>query len=270
MYGAALQYTGRNPESSVLYGVIAAELETFLAAQEARGSCLPKFVEAEFRSFLQCGVLARGFMRLRCESCRHERLVAFSCKRRAWCPSCGGRRMAETAAHLVDHVFPEVPVRQWVLSTPFALRYRLASDAALMSCVLNVFICTVFGELRRRAKELFGLKSSQCGAATFIQRFNDALNVAPHFHSIVIDGVYAADEAGKPEFDELPPPEDADVLRVVTQVAERVEALFKRRGLHPDDNPEDELFATNQDWRRSIPRRYEAEWQPDRIPATAS
>src|SRR5437868_617105 len=98
-------------------------------------------------------------------------------------PSCGGRRMAETAAHLVGHVFPEVPVRQWVLSIPFALRYRLAYDPALMRQVLNVFVRTIFGELRHRAKELFGLKSSQCGAATFIQRSNDALNLAPHFHS---------------------------------------------------------------------------------------
>jgi len=45
--------------------------------------------------------------------------------------SCGGRRMADTAAHLVDRVLPEVPVRQWVLSLPFALRYRLAYDAHL-------------------------------------------------------------------------------------------------------------------------------------------
>ena len=112
--------------------------------------------------------------------------------------------MAETAAHLVDHVFPEVPVRQWVLSIPFALRYRLAYDSRLMSKVLNVFIRTVFAELRRRAHELLGLKSSQCGAVTFVQTFNDALNLAPHFHSLCIDGVYAADENGKPEFHELP------------------------------------------------------------------
>src|SRR5207249_9293091 len=72
--------------------------------------------------------------------------------------------MAETAAHLVDHVFPIVPVRQWVLSIPFALRYRLAYDSGLLSDVLNVFIRVVFGELRRRARELLGLKLSQCGA----------------------------------------------------------------------------------------------------------
>jgi len=142
--------------------------------------------------------------------------------------------MAETAAHLVDHVFPIVPVRQWVLSIPFALRYRLAYDSGLLSDVLNVFIRVVFGELRRRARELLGLKLSQCGAVTFVQRCGDALNLAPHFHSLVIHGVYAADENGQPEFHELPPPEDADVVRVAALVAQRVESLLKRRGLGPD------------------------------------
>jgi hypothetical protein len=47
--------------------------------------------------------------------------------------------MAETAAHLVDHVFPEVPVRQWVLCVPFALRYRLAHDSSLVRDVLQIF-----------------------------------------------------------------------------------------------------------------------------------
>ena len=59
--------------------------------------------------------------------------------------------MADTAAHLVDRVFPEVPVRQWVLSLPFALRYRLAYDARLVRDVLNIFVQAVFGSLRRRA-----------------------------------------------------------------------------------------------------------------------
>jgi hypothetical protein len=53
----------------------------------------------------------------------NEKLVVFSCKRRGFCPSCGGRRMAQTAAHLVDHILPRVPVRQGVLSLPIPLRY---------------------------------------------------------------------------------------------------------------------------------------------------
>src|SRR3989442_2212156 len=48
-------------------------------------------------------------------------------------------RMADTAAHLVDRVFPRVPVRQWVLSLPYALRYRLAYDASLVTDVLAIF-----------------------------------------------------------------------------------------------------------------------------------
>jgi hypothetical protein len=138
MLGAGFEYVLRRPESIVRYGVVAAELETFLAPQEARDRHIPKSIDDEFRAFLECGVLARGFIRVRCASRSHDRLVAFSCRRRGWCPSCGGRRMAETAAHLVDHVFPEVPVRQWALSIPFPLRYRLAYDSGLMSKVLNV------------------------------------------------------------------------------------------------------------------------------------
>ena len=80
------------------------------------------------RAYLSCGVLACGFLRLQCESCGKDRLLPLSCKGRSVCPSCGGRRMVDTAAHLVDRVFPRVPVRQWVLSLPFALRYRLAYD----------------------------------------------------------------------------------------------------------------------------------------------
>src|SRR5712691_7081667 len=174
MQSAALEYTPRHPEQSVLYQVVAEQLESFLARQQERDRPVPRFVEKEFRSFLDCGILARGFLRLRCQSCGHDRLLPFSCRRRGWCPSCGGRRMAETAAHLVDYVFPIVPVRQWVLSIPFALRSRLAYDSNLLSNTLNVFIRVVFRELRRRARDLLGLKSAQCGAVTFVQRWGDA------------------------------------------------------------------------------------------------
>lgn len=48
-----------------------------------------------------CGVLSHGFARVRCGDCAYERLVPFSCKGRAVCTSCGGRRMMERASHLV-------------------------------------------------------------------------------------------------------------------------------------------------------------------------
>jgi hypothetical protein len=107
-------YQPRAAEHGVLYRVIDEHLETFLdaAAHHADGQRLPKFVEQEFRDFLTCGVLEHGFARLRCGNCAFERLLPFSCKGRGFCPSCGGRRMTEGAARLVDGILPQVPVRQ--------------------------------------------------------------------------------------------------------------------------------------------------------------
>src|SRR3990172_8151 len=121
---AAARYSPRNPEKSIIYCVLAEHLETFLAGQQRRDRPVSRFVECELRSFLDCGVLARGFLRVHCDDCGQDRVVAFSCKTRGICASCGGRRMADTAAHLVHRVLPVAPVRQWVLSLPFALRYQ--------------------------------------------------------------------------------------------------------------------------------------------------
>jgi len=61
--------------------------------EASTGSRLPRFVKDEFDAFLQCGILAHGFLRLRCGECGHDSLLTFSCKRRGFCPSCGARLM---------------------------------------------------------------------------------------------------------------------------------------------------------------------------------
>jgi hypothetical protein len=230
-------YVRRRPEESVLYSVVQAELETFLARAQARERRVPRFVERELRGFLRCGILAHGFVRVRCDECGVDRVVAFSCKGRGFCPSCGGRRMADTAAHLVDRVLPEVPVRQWVLSLPFALRYRLAYDAPLTSAVLGIFVRAVFCSLPRRARTQWGVVRAQCGAVTFVQRFGGALNLNVHFHSLLLYGVYALGPDRSLRFHPLPPPEDAEVEQVVGQVARRIARLLESRGLGPDADP---------------------------------
>jgi hypothetical protein len=232
-------YARRRPEESVLYGAVQAELEGFLAHTRARDRAVPRFVERELRAFLACGILAHGFVRLRCAACATERVVAFSCKGRGFCPSCGGRRMADTAAQLVDRVLPEVPVRQWVLSLPFALRYRLAFDGPLTSAVLGLFVRAVFASLRRRAGLPGHGRPVQCGAVTFVQRFGDALNLNVHFHSLVLDGVYASDAEGGLRFHPLPPPQDAEVERVARRIARRIARLLEQRGLHREADPSD-------------------------------
>ena len=172
-------YVPRSPTTGVLYGVVRTHLAAFLAAVEARteGSGLPSFVVGEFRKFLRCGVLSHGFARVRCGDCAFERLVPFSCKGRGFCPSCGGRRMAERAAHLVEHVFPpDVPVRQWVLSVPHRLRYRLAYDHRLCRRMLGVFVRALRSAYRRQARRR-GLASGETGMVTSVQRFGGAVNL---------------------------------------------------------------------------------------------
>jgi len=135
----AAPYERRCPEETTLYQVVQDYVETFFAqVEQETGTGLPQFVKDEFEAFLECGILAHGFLRLRCGDCAHEKLVAFSCKRRGFCPACGARRMAETAAHLVEQVIPHVPVRQWVLSFPIPLRHLFATHPQLLSPVLQV------------------------------------------------------------------------------------------------------------------------------------
>jgi hypothetical protein len=207
----ASTYARRVPEGTILYHTVRDQLETFLGYAEAAGRRIPAFVERELRAYLKCGILAHGFVRLECAKCGCKRLVAFSCKGRGCCPSCGGRRMAETAAFLVDHVFPVAPVRQWVLSLPIALRDRLAYDSGLASDVLQLFMRAVFTSLRRRARCKLGPGRYECGAVTFVQRFGDALNTNLHYHSIVLDGVYRTDGSGRSRFCPLPAPKDEDI-----------------------------------------------------------
>jgi hypothetical protein len=75
--------------------------------------------------------------------------------------------MSDSAALLVDEVLPPVPIRQWVLRVPFALRYLFARDPKAMSAALLIVYSTIAGFQIRNA----GLRRRQgeCGAVTLIQ-----------------------------------------------------------------------------------------------------
>lgn len=111
---AAPSYARHVPERTLLYALVQAHYPDFIVRLEAEDRPLPEYVREEFETYLRCGVLEHGFLRAVCEQCRAERLVAYSCKKRGFCPSCGARRMAESARHLVEEVSGPRPVRQWV------------------------------------------------------------------------------------------------------------------------------------------------------------
>ena len=242
-------YTPKTPAQGALYQVVRDHLETFRAeaARVYERDALPRFIEEEFRGFLRCGFLAGGFARFHCGRCGLDRLVPFSCKGRAVCPSCGGRRMAERAAHLVDDVFPVVPVRQWVLSLPHRLRYVLAWDHALCRAVSGVFVRAVLGFLRRRARQA-GARDGRGGAVAIIQRFGAALNLNVHVHALVLDGVYVED-GGILRFHEAMPPADDEMDRLLGTIDWRVHRLLARRGML-DDPPEG---SAADPWREEAP-----------------
>jgi hypothetical protein len=142
--------------------------------------------------------------------------------------------MAERAAHLVDQVFPDVPMRQWVLSLPHRLRYVLAWDHALCRAVSGVFVRAVLGSLRRRARQN-GVSGGRSGAVAIIQRFGAALNLNVHLHALVLDGVYVDDgEGGGLCFHPAVPPADEEMDRLMFTIDRRIGRLLARRGVADD------------------------------------
>jgi len=223
-----VHYERRRPEETTLYQVVQEHLESFLAQVEAEtGASLPQFVKDEFDAFLECGILAHGFLRLRCGDCGHEKLVAFSCKRRGFCPSCGARRMAQSAGHLVDCLMPRVPVRQWVLSFPIPLRILLAAHPDLLSALLQIIHRVIAGFLIKQS----GRKRAQAhsGAVTLIQRFGSAANLNFHLHCLVLDGVYRS-SAGESVFHEARAPSPAELEGLLNRIIQRIVKLLTRTG----------------------------------------
>ena len=90
----AARYARHRAEQTLLHQSVGAHYPALLAELAARDRTLPAYVQREFEDYLTCGRLEHGFLRVRCSDCHAERLVAFSCKRRGFCPSCGARRMA--------------------------------------------------------------------------------------------------------------------------------------------------------------------------------
>ena len=220
-------YRRREPEKCVLHTVVREHLETFLEqARDFGGEGYPYFIEGEFRRYLGCGILSRGFARLRCPACGHERLVGFSCKGRL-CPSCVGRRMADTAAYLVDQLLPEAGYRQWVLTFPWTLRFRLAVDRKLFSALISAFLRTLFAWQRRRGRAI-GIRDGQTGAVTFVQRFGGALNLHPHAHSLVPDGLFVPGAEDRLTFVPLPDPTTEQVEDLTLKIARRLTGVVER------------------------------------------
>ena len=168
--------------------------------------------------------------------------------------------MADTAAHLVDRVLPRAPVRQWVLCFPRDVKFHLARDSALLSGAITIFMGEVFRYLKRRyvmlkegvkgegekstwrwRRRLPGAaREAQCGAVTAVQRYGSSLNLHPHLHSLVLDGVYVEDpETRKLVFVKLPEPEEEDLRQILLRVIQRLRRFLAKKGCLLEDRMEE-------------------------------
>jgi len=232
-------YVRHRPERTLLYQIVEEYLPEFRAHLAQRGVALPDFVEQEFDAYLACGRLEHGFLRVRCEQCHAEQLVAFSCKKRGFCPSCGARRMAETAALLVDEIVPRQPLRQWVLSVPYPLRFLFASRPDVMGRVLAIVHRAIATHLIRKAG--FTRKAACTGAVTQVQRFGSALNLNIHWHMLFLDGVYTERADGSLRFHRVAAPTGEELSQLVHRLARRIGRHLERQGLLQRDVENDYL-----------------------------
>ena len=198
---------------------------------------VPGYVEEELRGYLECGILCFGFGRALCTGCGQGFVIAFSCKGRGVCPSCNGRHMAQTAAHLVDHVIPPVPVRKWVISVPKRLRGFLADRPAAVAALTRIFI----EEIERLLGATAGVTSDasgpaaarpRLGAASFLHRFGSALNHHVHLHVCATEGVFVPPADGArcdtpPAFLPARPINQADLAALTERVRRRVIRWFR-------------------------------------------
>ena len=223
-----LTYERRRPELTALHLIVREHLETFLACvREERDAELPRYVVQELRRYVRCGILAYGFVRVVCSTCRKEIVVAYSCKCRGACPSCSARRMCDVAAHLVDQVMPDAPVRQWVLTAPFEVRRLMALRPEVLTACHRIFVT----EIARWQKASSGLAGAETGSVTFVQRFHATLGSFVHFHVVQTDGVFTRDDDGAVRFHTGRAPSREEIADVAGRVAVRMTKWLLRRKL---------------------------------------
>lgn len=182
-------YRRRSPERGVLYQLVHDKRQDLEYRweelfQSAYGYLRPEVIKA-YDAYLNCGVLEHGVARVYCDSCQHTLLVAFSCKKRGVCPSCGAKRAVKFAEHLYHEVLEDCEQRHVVFSLPKRLRPYIKYDRSLAS--------HVFQAAWRSLSECLSVGGYQPGAILTLQTAGDALNFNPHLHGLLSSVLFAAD-----------------------------------------------------------------------------
>ncbi len=230
-------YEARLPTESIIYRTLIGHLDTFIYERERELCPLPKYVREELEAYLRCGIHHYGFLRVRCPKadCGFEHAVPFSCKKRGFCSSCFAKRAAEVEEHLTEALLPRAPYRQYVLTFPHSLRYRLAWDSELLAVIHNAVIERIYRFIREKLSIKFKRKHIRPGSISFIQRCGSLLNLNLHFHLLVLDGAYICREGNRAFFHKISEPSDQDIADLLESIIEAVELCLKKHGLQDQE-----------------------------------
>jgi len=186
-------YQPRNPKASAYYKCVESHFEELEQVWDdmykTRYGYWRTYVMTVIYKYLDCGDLHFGFARVRCEDCGHEYLLAFSCKRRQFCPSCHQKRVVEYGEWLLTNVLKDVSHRQWVFSIPKRLRIYFLYDRKLLA---KLSICG-WKVLSAYLKSAVPYDDAVPGASIAVQTYGDFQNFNPHLHAIVSDGCFLDD-----------------------------------------------------------------------------
>ena len=186
----AAVYRPRSPQDADYYRCVEDHFETFVQIYDDRfsrpyGFWRPHLERVIYR-YLDCGDLHNGFVRVTCKDCGHEYLLAFSCKRRHFCPSCHQKRVVEFGEWLCTNVLKEVPHRHFVFGIPKMLRRYFLYDRKLLS---DLSRCA-WESLKIFLREAVPQNDPLPGAVIAVQTFGDFLGFNPHTHILLTDGCF--------------------------------------------------------------------------------
>jgi len=167
-----LHYRRRQPEASVLYQLVYHSHDELEYAWESRFQhrygCLRDEVPKTLKEYLNCGILAHGAARVYCDGCKHSLLIAFSCKRRGVCPSCGAKRAVKFAEHIHSEVIEDIPHRHTVFTIPKRLRVFFRFDRKLNTILFRA----AWGAL----SQVLDVDDRELAAIFTVQTAGEALN----------------------------------------------------------------------------------------------
>jgi hypothetical protein len=183
-------YRPRKPQSSPLWKCLCRHFDTFLDTYEERfqpryGFLRPIIPEV-VNKFMDCGDLEQGFARVRCDYCKHEFILPFSCRQRYFCPSCHQKKVQLFGELLTESILYPVPHRHFTLGIPKMLRPYFRYDRDLLKD-----LCRIAHEcLVEYMRTTLDLPDGIPGIVMTIHSYGEYLDWHPHVHVLGADGLF--------------------------------------------------------------------------------